>query len=119
LSQTAIYGILALGMTFVITSQGIDLSVGSVLALAGCVAASFAQVSGASQKYFPNMGQMPLIVPILLACLWAAFRGIKRLADCGNKNSAVHCNTRYVHGCTRTCLGIHRRNSDQQSASRL
>ncbi|EFW37604.1 ABC transporter permease [Treponema phagedenis] len=75
LSQTAIYGILALGMTFVITSQGIDLSVGSVLALAGCVAASFAQVSGASQKYFPNMGQMPLIVPILLCLLVGSLSG--------------------------------------------
>lgn len=40
--QTAINGILAIGVTFVILSKGIDLSVGSVLALAGAVAASFA-----------------------------------------------------------------------------
>jgi putative xylitol transport system permease protein len=39
--QTAINGILAIGVTFVILSKGIDLSVGSVLALAGAVAASF------------------------------------------------------------------------------
>lgn len=39
--QTAINGILAIGMTFVILARGIDLSVGSVAALAGAVAASF------------------------------------------------------------------------------
>jgi putative xylitol transport system permease protein len=42
LRQTSINGILAIGMTFVILTRGIDLSVGSVVALAGIVAASFA-----------------------------------------------------------------------------
>jgi len=42
LRQTAINGILAIGMTLVILARGIDLSVGSVLALSGIVAASFA-----------------------------------------------------------------------------
>jgi ribose transport system permease protein len=40
LEQTAINAIVAVGMTFVIVSGGIDLSVGSVLALAGVVLAS-------------------------------------------------------------------------------
>lgn len=75
LSQTAIYGILALGMTFVITSQGIDLSVGSVLALAGCIMASIGQVAGAVPRYFPNLPQMLLIVPILAALLVGAASG--------------------------------------------
>lgn len=75
LSQAAIYGILALGMTFVITSQGIDLSVGSVLALSGCIMASVAQVSSAVPKYFPNMPQMPLIVPLAAALLVGAAAG--------------------------------------------
>lgn len=39
--QTAINGILAIGVTFVILTKGIDLSVGSVAALAGAVGASF------------------------------------------------------------------------------
>ncbi len=42
LRQTSINGVLAIGMTFVILTRGIDLSVGSVVALAGVVAASFA-----------------------------------------------------------------------------
>lgn len=42
LRQTSINGILAIGMTFVILTRGIDLSVGSVVAFAGLVAASLA-----------------------------------------------------------------------------
>ena len=42
LRQTSINGVLAIGMTFVILTRGIDLSVGSVVALTGVVAASFA-----------------------------------------------------------------------------
>src|SRR4028119_894661 len=45
LRQTSINGILAIGMTFVILARGIDLSVGSVVARAGIVAASLATTS--------------------------------------------------------------------------
>ena len=38
--QVSIVGLLALGMTFVILTAGIDLSVGSLLAAAGLVAAA-------------------------------------------------------------------------------
>lgn len=67
LTQSSIFGIMALGMTFVIIAKGIDLSVGSVLAFSGVVAASFAQVSDATEKYFPNMPVLPVIIPILIA----------------------------------------------------
>lgn len=42
LRQTSINGLLSIGMTFVILTGGIDLSVGSVLAFAGIVSAGFA-----------------------------------------------------------------------------
>ncbi|WP_116134638.1 ABC transporter permease [Tropicimonas sp. IMCC34043] len=51
LRQTSINGILAIGMTFVILTRGIDLSVGSVVALAGAVAASFATTSATQGVY--------------------------------------------------------------------
>lgn len=54
--QASINGILAVGMTFVIISGGIDLSVGSILAVAGVVASMFA-----------HPGEYHLAVPILLA----------------------------------------------------
>ena len=40
LRQTSINAVIAMGMTFVILTAGIDLSVGSVLAFAGAVCAS-------------------------------------------------------------------------------
>lgn len=58
LRQISINGILAVGVTFVIIAGGIDLSLGSVVALTGVVAATFAH---------PH--QWPLIVPIALAIL--------------------------------------------------
>ncbi|MDR1429263.1 MAG: ABC transporter permease [Spirochaetaceae bacterium] len=69
LTQGSIFGIMALGMTFVIISKGIDLSVGSVLALSGVVAASFAQVADATEKYFPNMPVLSVLVPVLVALI--------------------------------------------------
>lgn len=65
LTQSSIYGILALGMTLVIISKGIDLSVGSILALSAVVAASLGQTSTATSRLFPNLPEMPVIIPIL------------------------------------------------------
>ena len=45
LRQNFVYGILAVGMTFVILTGGIDLSVGSVVAFAGMVGAAVAKGS--------------------------------------------------------------------------
>ncbi len=41
LRQTAIYGVIAIGMTFVIISGGIDLSVGAVVGLSGVLSSMF------------------------------------------------------------------------------
>lgn len=60
LRQASINGILAIGMTFVILTRGIDLSVGSVVALAGVVSASLATTS-------TNAGVMGGPYPALIA----------------------------------------------------
>jgi len=75
LTQSSIYGIMALGVSFIIISKGIDLSIGSVVALSGVVLASFGQISGVAGKYFPNLPAMPLIVPILAGILVGALCG--------------------------------------------
>lgn len=75
LTQSAIFGIMALGMTLVITSKGIDLSIGSVLAFSGVVAASLAQVSNATTVYFPGMTDLPAIVPIVVALVIGSLLG--------------------------------------------
>ena len=67
LTQSSIFGILALGMTIVIISRGIDLSVGSALALAGVVGASVSQVGSATWLVYPGIHDTPIIVPIIAA----------------------------------------------------
>jgi inositol transport system permease protein len=62
--QASINGILACGMMFVIISGGIDLSVGSTVALAGVMAA-----------HFSHPGDYPLIVPIVVALGFGALVG--------------------------------------------
>ena len=63
LRQTSINGILAIGMTFVILTRGIDLSVGSVAAFAGVVAASLATTSATGMI---AGGPYPAILAILV-----------------------------------------------------
>lgn len=71
LLQTSINGILAIGMTFVILTRGIDLSVGSVVALAGIVSASFATTSAtagiAGAPYSPLIA-LPIGILVGVAC---------------------------------------------------
>jgi ribose/xylose/arabinose/galactoside ABC-type transport system permease subunit len=64
--QVSFNGILALGMTFVIITGGIDLSVGSTLAFAGLVSMSFS-VQGNNP--------LPLIVAVLIGLVVAAIIG--------------------------------------------
>ncbi len=59
LRQATVVGVLSMGMTYVIISGGIDLSVGSTMALASCIAAAYATTSTA----------IPLPIAILLGCL--------------------------------------------------
>lgn len=76
LTQSSIFGIMALGLTLIIISKGIDLGAGSVLALAGVIAASLAQTSGAMGKYFPNLPELPWIVPVIAALAVGTATGV-------------------------------------------
>ena len=67
LRQCSMVGILALGMTYVIVASGIDLSVGSTMALASCVAASFSTQLGSN---------LPLPMAILLGILAGILVGV-------------------------------------------
>jgi len=63
--QVAIIGIIAVGVTQVIITTGIDLSSGSVIALTAVVAASLAQTSDSLSPMFPSLVNMPAVVPIV------------------------------------------------------
>ena len=64
--QVAIVGILAVAVTQVIITAGIDLSGGSVAALTAMVAASFAQASGGLSPFFGSIADLPFILPFLI-----------------------------------------------------
>ena len=58
LRQTSINGLLSIGMTFVILTGGIDLSVGSVLAFGGVVSASLVSKASGGEIYSPTVAIM-------------------------------------------------------------
>lgn len=77
LRQTSINGILAIGMTFVILTRGIDLSVGSVVALAGVVSASFATTSASGFiPGAPYFAAIPLMAGLLTGTFAGALSGV-------------------------------------------
>jgi inositol transport system permease protein len=73
LRQVSIYGLLAVGMTFVILTAGIDLSIGSLVAFAGLVAAAVSKV-GLSNRF--TVGEAAASNPWYLAALAAVGVGV-------------------------------------------
>src|SRR2546427_11086186 len=71
LLQVSVIGIVAIGMTFTILTAGIDLSVGSLLAVAGMFSGVFAQKD-------PSVAQVPpaFLLPVGLGFLGARVNGV-------------------------------------------
>ena len=65
--QVSIVGIIAVGVTQVIITGGIDLSSGSVVGATAMIAMSFAQVSTNARAVYPALTDLPVIVPIVVA----------------------------------------------------
>ncbi|GLO63867.1 sugar ABC transporter permease [Vibrio sp. MACH09] len=76
MTQMASIGLLALGVTIIIITRGIDLSSGSVLALAAVVSASMAQSVDWAMRMYPTMPELPIIIPILIALAVGALCGL-------------------------------------------
>ncbi len=74
--QVAVIGIIAVGVTQVIITGGIDLSSGSVVALTAMVAASLAQSSDAVRAVYPALTDLPLIVPLATGLAVGALAGL-------------------------------------------
>jgi inositol transport system permease protein len=73
--QMSVVGLIALGVTGIIVSAGIDLSSGSVVGLTAVVAASLAQSPDNSRAFYPAL-HLPLLVPVIAACLVGALVGL-------------------------------------------
>ncbi|NLS03377.1 ABC transporter permease [Rhizobium sp. P32RR-XVIII] len=72
-SHVAIFGILAIGMLLVILNGGIDLSVGSTLGLAGCIAGFLMQ--GVTLNAFGVILYPPVWAVVVLTCALGAVVG--------------------------------------------
>jgi simple sugar transport system permease protein/ribose transport system permease protein len=74
LTQVATIVIVAVGMTFVIATGGIDLSVGSLMAIAGVLAPMF--LADGQQFGLPAIGLvLAFVIPLLATTLGGAFNG--------------------------------------------
>jgi len=74
--QVSVIGIIAIGVTQVIITGGIDLSSGSVVALTAMVAASLAQSSDALRPVYPTLVDLPVVVPVLAGLAVGALAGL-------------------------------------------
>lgn len=75
--QVSIIGIIAIGVTQVIISGGIDLSSGSIVGATAMIAMSFAQVSSYPRAVFIDLGwvDLPVIIPIVIGLSCGLFAG--------------------------------------------
>lgn len=74
--QVSVIGIIAIGVTMIIITGGIDLSSGSVVAMSGIVAATFAQSSSWPKVLHPVLTDLPFIAPLLVGLAVGGLAGL-------------------------------------------
>jgi methyl-galactoside transport system permease protein len=74
--QSATRVIIALGAAFVLITGGVDLSTGRVVGLTAVLSASMLQVADYSRRFYPDIPDLPLWLPIVLAILAGLFVGL-------------------------------------------
>ena len=73
LTQSSVRLILALGVAGIIILQGTDLSLGRMVGLAAVISASLLQRPDYAGRFYPNLPQLPLIVPLLVTIAATVF----------------------------------------------
>ncbi len=76
LMQSSTRAILALGVALTIITAGIDLSVGRMAGFAAVISASMLQIPEYSRRFFPDLPQVPLFIPIVVAVLACMVCGV-------------------------------------------
>src|SRR5882757_3262419 len=74
--QVSVIGIIAVGVTQVIITGGIDLSSGSVVAATAMIAATFAQGSDWPKILFPSLADLPWFVPVAVGLAVGSAAGL-------------------------------------------
>ena len=74
--QVSVIGIIAVGVTQVIITGGIDLSSGSMVGLTAMIAASLAQSSEWTKALYPSLTDLPFVIPILVGLAVGLLAGV-------------------------------------------
>ena len=74
--QVSVVGIIAVGVTQVIITGGIDLSSGSIVGATAMIAMSFAQVSTYPRAVYPELTDLPVIIPLAVGLLVGLAAGL-------------------------------------------
>ncbi|MFB5759164.1 galactose/methyl galactoside ABC transporter permease MglC [Paenibacillus medicaginis] len=69
LIQSSTRIIIALGMAFILITAGTDLSAGRIVGLSAVISASMLQVSDYPRRFFPDLPELNVIIPIALAVI--------------------------------------------------
>lgn len=72
LTQSAVRLILAYGVAGIIILQGTDLSLGRIVGFAAVISASLLQRPDYASRFYPDLVQLPLFVPVLIASIVTA-----------------------------------------------
>ena len=97
MTQVATIVIVAVGMTFVIATGGIDLSVGSLMAIAGVLAPMF--LLDANQFGAPAVGlALAIVAPLIATTL---LRCVQRHAGDGGRSATDHRHAGALSGRSR------------------
>jgi inositol transport system permease protein len=74
--QVSVIGIIAVGVTQVIITGGIDLSSGSVVGMTAMIAASLAQNSSFARAVYPALTDLPVFFPVMAGLLAGLIAGV-------------------------------------------
>lgn len=75
ITNTAVRFIIAVGVSGCLITKGTDLSAGRVAGLAACVSAILLQKADYSQKIYPNMGDLPIALVVIIVLALGAIIG--------------------------------------------
>lgn len=73
--NTAVRFIIALGVSGCLITKGTDLSAGRMVGLGACIAGTLLQKADYSDKFYPNLGEMPVFVVLLIVIAVCALFG--------------------------------------------
>ncbi|MEG0329997.1 MAG: beta-methylgalactoside transporter [Anaerorhabdus sp.] len=74
--NTSVRFFVALGVSGCLITKGTDLSAGRIVGLGACISATLLQAPNATAKFFPGLGQYPIILMVLLTIFICALIGL-------------------------------------------